>query len=121
MAKATQHEAPQQPESQNGQQLRGMIQPEAVIETYSKFLKQMENINRQWFGTVRQTAEAGWELASQMAESTIADGRRVSDLCFRMCEADMSAATSAFRQMSQETSSAASRHLSAVQRSAAGD
>jgi hypothetical protein len=98
-----------------------MLQPDAVIETYGRFLKQMENINRQWFGSVRQSAEAGWELASQMTETAIADGRRMSDFYLRLCEADMSAATSAFRQMGQETTSAAGRHLSAVQRSASGD
>ncbi|HEX9464953.1 MAG TPA: hypothetical protein VGB82_20320 [Alphaproteobacteria bacterium] len=121
MAKAAHHEAPHQTESQNGQQFRGMIQPEAVIETYGKFLKQMEAINRQWLGSMRQTAEAGWELASQMTDSAMADGRRLSDLYLRLYEADMSAATSAVRQMGSETTSAASRHLSAVQRSSVGD
>jgi hypothetical protein len=120
MAKAAHHEAPQ-PESQNGQHPRGMIQPDAVMETYGRFLKQIENINRQWVGSVRQTAEASWELASQMADSAIADGRRMSDFYLRLYEADLSAATSAFRQIGQETTSAAGRHLSAVQRSAAGD
>lgn len=120
MAKAARHEAQRQTESQNGHQTRGLIQPDAVIETYGKFMKQMENINRLWLGSVRQTAEAGWELASQMTDSAMADGRRISDLYFRIYEADMSAATSALRHMS-ETTSAASRHLSAVQRSVAGD
>src|SRR5258708_33975395 len=78
MAKAAHHEAPHQTESQNGQQFRGMIQPEAVIETYGKFLKQMEAFNRQWLGSMRQTAEAGWELASQMAGCGTGDGPRLS-------------------------------------------
>ncbi len=123
MAKTAHHESPSSAESQNGQQQpRGMLQPDMVImETYGRFLRQMETINRQWFGSVRQTAEVGWELASQMADSAIADGRRMSDFYLRLYEADLSAATSAFRQAGQETTSAAARHLSAVQRAASGD
>src|SRR5262249_10357530 len=103
MARATQHETPQA-ESQNGQ-IRGMMQPEAVLESYGKFLQQMENINRMWFGGVRQTAEAGWDLMSQMTETAIADGRRMSDMYCKLYQADLSAATSALRTIGQETTS----------------
>jgi len=114
MARATHHET-QQSESQNGQQIRGMMQPDAILESYGKFLQQMENMNRMWFGSVRQSAEAGWDLMSQLAESAIADGRRVSDLYCKLYQADLSAATSALRSVGQE---AASRHLAAVSRAA---
>ena len=120
MAKAAHHEPAHTADSHNGQGARGRIQPDAVIESYGRFMKQIESINRQWLGGMRQTAEAGWELASHMAESAIADGRRVSELYLRLYEADLSAATTALRQVGQETSSAAGRHLSAV-RSSTGD
>ena len=114
MARATHHETPQH-ESQNGQQIRGMMQPDAILESYGRLMQQMENINRMWFGSVRQTAEAGWDFVSQVTETAIADGRRVSDMYCKLYQADLSAATSALRTMGQETTS---RHLSAVQRAA---
>jgi len=114
MARATHHET-SHAENQNGQHIRGMMQPDAVLESYGKFMQQMENINRMWFGSVRQTAEAGWDFVSQMTETAIADGRRVSDMYCKLYQADLSAATSALRTMGQE---ATNRHLSAVHRAA---
>ncbi len=116
MAKTTSH-------SNNGAQpeVRSLIQPEAVFETYGKFMRQIENANRQWVGSMRQSAEAGWELATQMADTAIADARRMSEFYFRLYEMDLSAATSAMRHIGSETSAATGRHFAAMHRSAAAE
>ncbi len=116
MAKTTSH-------TTNGgtPEIRSMIQPEAIFETYGKFMRQIENANRQWVGSLRQSAEAGWELATQMTDTAISDARRISEFYFRLYEMDLSAATAAMRHIGSETSSAAGRHFSAVHRSAAAD
>lgn len=99
---------------------RSLIQPEAIFESYGKFMRQIENANRQWLGSMRQSAEAGWDLATQMADTAISDARRISDFYLRLYEMDLSVATSAMRNIGGETSSAASR-LSALHRSAAAE
>jgi len=116
MAKTTSH-------TNNGsqQELRSMIQPEAVFETYGKFMRQIETANRQWVGSIRQSAEAGWELAAQMADTAMADARRMSDFYFRLYEMDLSAATAAMRHMGSEASATTGRHFAAMHRSAAAD
>lgn len=115
MAKTTSHRT-----NGNGSppEVRSMIQPEAVFESYGKFMRQLENANRQWVGSMRQSAEAGWELATQMTDTVIADARRMADFYFRLYEMDLSAATAAMRHIGNETTSAATRHFSAMQRSA---
>jgi hypothetical protein len=117
MAKATSHA-----HATNGgePETRGLSQPEAVFESYGRFMRQIETANRQWVGSMRQSAEAGWELATQMADTAIADARRLSDFYLRLCEMDLSAATATMRHIGSETSSAASRHFAAMHR-AAGD
>ncbi len=119
MAKTTSHSS----HSNNGAQpeLRSMIQPEAVFETYGKFMRQIEHANRQWVGSIRQSAEAGWELATQMADTAMADARRMSDFYFRLYEIDVTAATSAMRHIGSEASASTSRHFAAMHRSAAAD
>jgi len=121
MAKTTSHSA----HSNNGngaqQELRSMIQPEAVFETYGKFMRQIEHANRQWVGSIRQSAEAGWELAAQMADTAMADARRMSDFYFRLYEVDLSAATAAMRHIGSEATASTSRHFAAMHRSAAAD
>jgi len=116
MAKTTSH-------STNGsqQEFRSMIHPEAVFETYGKFVQQIENANRQWMGSIRQSAEASWDLAAQMHDTAMADARRISEFYFRLCEMDLSRATAAMRHIGNETSAATSRHFSAMQRSAAAE
>jgi hypothetical protein len=118
MARTAHHDAPGNADGGHATpEMRGMMQaPEVVLESYARFVRQIESLNRLWIGGVRQTAEAGWDLASQMADSAIADGRRMSELYVRFYEADVSAATSALRQMRSN-----GRHLSTVQRAAAGD
>lgn len=113
MAKATSH-------ANNGgePEIRSLIQPDAIFETYGRFMRQIETANRQWVGSMRQSAEAGWELATQMTDTAIADARRLSDFYFRLCEMDMSMATAAMRHIGSQTSSAAGRHFAAMQRSA---
>ena len=101
-------------------EVRGMIQPDAFFESYGKFMRQLETANRQWVGSMRQSAEAGWELAAQMADTAISDARRMSEFYFRLYEMDVSAATAAMRHIGSETSSAANRHFSSI-RSAAAD
>ena len=116
MAKTTSH-------SNNGaqQEVRGMsmIQPEAVFETYGKFMRQIEHANRQWVGSIRHSAEAGWELAAQMADTAMADARRMSDFYFRLYEMDLSAAAATMRHIGSEASSTTGRHFAAMHRSAA--
>ena len=108
------------PHSTNGaHEMYGMTQPEAVFETYGKFMRQIETANRQWIGSMRQSAEAGWDLAAQMTGSVFADARRMSEFYFRLCEMDLTAATAAMRHIGTETSAATSRHFSAMQRSSA--
>jgi hypothetical protein len=121
MAKTTSSSS--QSHSNNGsqQELRSMIQPEAVFETYGKFMKQIETANRQWVGSIRQSAEAGWALATQMADTAMADARRMSDFYFRLYEMDLSAATTAMRHIGSEASATTGRHFAAVHRSAAAD
>jgi hypothetical protein len=116
MAKTTSH-------STNGaqQEARSLIQPEAVFESYGRFMRQIESANRQWVGSIRQSAEAGWELATQMADTAIADARRMSDLYLRLCEMDLSAAAATMRHIGSETSAPASRAFAAMHRSAAAD
>lgn len=114
MAKATSH-------ATNGgePETRTLTPPEAVLESYGRFMRQIETANRQWVGSMRQSAEAGWEFATQMADTAIADARRYSDFYFRLCEMDLTAATATFRHIGSETSSAAARHFAALHRSAA--
>lgn len=114
MAKTSSH-------STNGAQpeIRSMIHPEAVFETYGRFMQQIENANRQWMGSLRQSTEAGWELAAQMHDTAMADARRMSEFYFRLFEMDLSTATAAMRHIGSETSAATHRHFSAMQRSAA--
>lgn len=100
-------------------EVRSMIQPEAIFETYGKLMRQLEDANRQWVGSMRRSAEAGWEFATQMADTAISDARRMSDFYFRLYEMDLSAATATMRHIGGETTAAASRHFSALHRSTA--
>lgn len=116
MAKATSHTT-----NGNGgesETRNSLIQPEAMFESYGRFMRQIETANRQWVGSMRQSAEAGWEFATQMADTAIADARRLSDFYLRLCEMDLSAAAATMRHIGSETSSAAGRHFAAMQRSA---
>jgi hypothetical protein len=100
-----------------------MPQSDAIFESYSKFLRQMEDINRQWVGTLRQTADANWELASRIGETIVADAKRASEFYFRLYDVEVSRAGATARNAAAEGASTAGRHLSAVQRSmsAAGE
>ena len=113
MAKATSH-----PTNGSEPEIRNLLQPEAMFESYGRFMRQIETANRQWVGSMRQSAEAGWEFATQMADTAIADARRLSDFYLRLCEMDLSAAAATMRHIGSETSSAAGRHFAAMQRSA---
>jgi hypothetical protein len=103
------------------QENRSLIYPEAVFESYGRFMQQIESANRQWVGSIRQSAEAGWELAAQMHDTAMADARRISEFYFRLCQMDLSTATAAIRHIGSETSAVTGRPFAAAHRSAAAD
>src|SRR5882672_1377132 len=94
MVKPGQHEG-MQSGSDNGisRASTGAPQSDVLFDSYSKFLRQMEDINRQWIGSLRQTADAGWELASRTGETIMADSKRLSEFYFRLYDVEISRAT----------------------------
>jgi hypothetical protein len=124
MAKPGQHEAMQSGSGNEGMGVsasNGTSPSDALLESYTKFLRQMEDINRQWIGSLRQTADAGWELVNRVNETIMADTKRASEFYFRLYDVELSRASSVARNAGAESASTAGRHLSTVQRAMAGE
>jgi hypothetical protein len=110
------------------------MKPEAILESYGKWIRQVEEIHRALVGSAQQTQGAGWELAKQLSvctdpgemlrlcsewmntrrEAFFDDGKRLSELMLRLWEVEVASAAAG------ETPAQSGRAtLAAVQRSAA--
>ena len=55
------------------------LQPEAIAESCSRVVQQMESINRAWLGSVQRAHESGWDLAGRLARCS--DPMEANGLC----------------------------------------
>jgi hypothetical protein len=88
------------------------LQPEGMIEAGNRLLKRMEEMNRTWVGSLHQVSESSWDLAGHLArcsdpmevnrvctdwlkdrrDAMLADGKRLSDMWFKLYEDELTAA-----------------------------
>lgn len=125
MAKSAQSDAPSA--SGTSRPIIEALQPEAVVESCNRVLKRMEEMNRTWVGSVHQLNQSSWDLASHLArcsdameanlvcldwlkdrrDGLLADGKRLSDMWFRMYEEELGSAP--VRSFMSESTSPISR------------
>jgi hypothetical protein len=126
MAKSAHPDAPSA--SGNGSRpILEALQPEAIVENCNRLLKHIDEMNRTWVGSLQQANDSGWNLASQLArcadpmeanrlctewmaerrDAILADSKRMSDMWFKLCEAEL--ATAPVRPFMSESQPSVSR------------
>lgn len=80
------------------------LQPEAIAETCNRLVRQIDEINRAWLGSLQQANRASWDLAGRLVrcsdpmeanrlctdwlnerrDALLADGQILSDLWLRL-------------------------------------
>jgi hypothetical protein len=70
----------------------------------------MDQLNRIWFGSMRQTMEAGYSLAHQLSQAMIEDTRRMSERWLGLYDRDRQALAS-FGQDMAGRAQAMGQHL----------
>jgi hypothetical protein len=63
------------------------------FESYMTVMREFDHLNRLWYGSMRQTMEAGYTLAHQLSQAMIEDTWRMSERWLSLYDRDRQAMT----------------------------
>jgi hypothetical protein len=85
------------------------MQSETIIDSCSKLMKQLEELNKAVVGSMHEASDSGWDLAARLSRChdpiegarvyeewlgsqrnmMVNEGRRFADMMFKLCDPDM--------------------------------
>ena len=79
------------------------------IEAYATLMREVDHLNRVWFGSMRQTLDAGYSMALQLSQAMIEDSRRLSERWLNLYDRDRQVMSAFGQDLASRTQGAGSQ------------